>query len=76
MRKMFELFQYFYTMHLLFILSMSTLPDFDPTDLTYEELRGIETRLADPTRISWEELRLYSRIRKKIQSYNIETAYA
>lgn len=54
---------------------MSILHDFDTTELTYEALRDIEVRLADPTRISWEELRLYSRIRKKIESHNIETAY-
>jgi hypothetical protein len=46
----------------------------DPT-LTFEELQEIESRIADPARISWEELRLYSRIHKKLQSHNIESAY-
>jgi len=41
---------------------------------TFEELQEIESRIAEPT-ISWEELRLYARISKKLQSNNIETTY-
>lgn len=47
----------------------------DTTTLSFEELQDIESRIADPARISWEELRLYSRIRQKIQSHEIETHY-
>lgn len=45
------------------------------TVLTFEEIQEIEAGLADPTRISWAELRLYTRIHEKMRSHHIEVAY-
>lgn len=48
------------------------LTDIESTSLSFEEIQTIERELADPVRIGWHELRLYSRIHKKMQSHNVE----
>lgn len=46
----------------------------DTTTLSFEQIQEIEDRLKEPE-LSWEELRLYSRIKKKLLENEVDITH-